>query len=237
MADAGIAVSRSSLTNCTGRTIDLLRPVMEAQSARVLECRVLAMDETSVEAGRTGAGKMRQAYLWPMYRDDDEMVFHYASTREHRRVETFLGELRGTLPGEGYEAYASHAKRHGAVHAQCWSHCRRFLEQAKESEPQAGASALALTGGLYSIERDIRRSRVEGAAKRAIRESPSAPVAREFFAWSRGLRPRTTTVGTGADGCACRRRLSCSVHCPPGPGRRRVSVWRVSACGSRRRAG
>ena len=36
MADTGIAVSRSSLTNWTGRAIDLLRPVTAAQSAHVL---------------------------------------------------------------------------------------------------------------------------------------------------------------------------------------------------------
>ena len=185
MDDAGVAVSRSSLTNWTGRAIDLLKPVMDAQSAHVLESRVLAMDETPVKAGRVEPGKMRQAYLWPVYGEADEIVFHYAPTREHRHVDAFLGNFKGTLLSDGYEAYASYAKRHGAVHAQCWSHCRRGFEQAKESEPETAASALALIGGLYGIERDIRRTHVEGAAKRAIRESQSAPIAREFFAWCR----------------------------------------------------
>ena len=71
------------------------------------------------------------------------------------------------------------------MHAQCWSHCRRLFDQAKETEPEAGASALALIGGLYGIERDIRREHPEGAAKRAVRESRSTPIAREFFAWCR----------------------------------------------------
>ena len=185
MGDAGIAVSRSSVTNWTGRAIDLLKPVMDAQSAHVLESRVLAMDETAVKAGRVEPGKMRQAYFWPVYGEDDEIVFHYAPTREHRHVEAFLGNFKGTLLSDGYEAYASYAKRHGAVHAQCWAHCRRGFEQARESAPAATAAALALIGGLYSIERDIRRARVEGAAKRVIRESRSAPIAQEFFAWCR----------------------------------------------------
>ena len=185
MDDAGIAVSRSSLTNWTGRAIDLLKPVMEAQSAHVLGSRVLAMDETPVKAGRIEPGRMRQAYFWPVYGEDDEIVFHYAPTREHRHVEAFLGDFRGTLLSDGYEAYASYAKRRGAVHAQCWSHCRRMFERAKESEPEAVASALALIGGLYSVERDMRRARLEGAAKRAVRESQSAPIASEFFSWCR----------------------------------------------------
>lgn len=185
MDDAGIAVSRSSLTNWTGRAIDLLKPVMEAQSAHVLGSRVLAMDETPVKAGRIEPGRMRQAYFWPVYGEDDEIVFHYAPTREHRHVEAFLGDFRGTLLSDGYEAYASYAKRRGAVNAQCWSHSRRMFERAKESEPETVASALALIGGLYSVERDMRRARLEGAAKRAVRESQSAPIAREFFAWCR----------------------------------------------------
>ena len=178
-----------------GRAIDLLRPVMEAQSAHVLESRVLAMDETPVKAGRAEPGKMRQAYFWPVYGEDDEIVFHYAPTREHWHVDAFLGEFRGTLLSDGYEAYASYAKRHGAVHAQCWAHCRRVFEQAKESEP--GATASALIGGLHDIERDIRGARVEGAAKCAVRESQSAPIAKEFFAWCRkqcernGLLPKS----------------------------------------------
>ena len=143
------------------------------------------MDETPVKAGRVAPGKMRQAYFWPVYGEDDEIVLHYAPTREHRHVDAFLGGFDGKLLTDGYKAYASYARRHDVVHAQCWSHTRRLYEQAKESDPDAAASALAPIGGLYSIERDIRRARVEGAAKRAIRESQSAPIAKEFFAWCR----------------------------------------------------
>ena len=185
MGDTGIVVSRSSLTNWAGQAIDLVKPIVDAQSAHVLEGGVLAMDETPVKAGRVAPGKMRQAYFWPVYGEDDEIVFHYAPTREHRHVDAFLRGFDGKLLSDGYEAYASYARRHDVVHAQCWSHTRRLYEQAKESDPDAAASALALIGGLYSIERDIRRARLEGAAKRAIRESQSAPIAKEFFAWCR----------------------------------------------------
>ena len=185
MGDTGIVVSRSSLTNWAGQAIDLVKPIVDAQSAHVLEGGVLAMDETPLKAGRVAPGKMRQAYFWPVYGEDDEIVFHYAPTREHRHVDAFLGGFDGKLLSDGYEAYASYARRRGAVNAQCWAHCRRVCEQAKESDPDAVASALALIGGLYSIERDIRRARVEGAAKRAARESQSAPIATEFFAWCR----------------------------------------------------
>ena len=55
------------------------------------------MDETSIKAGRSGPGKMRAAYFWPVYGEDREIVFHYAPSRAHKHVEAFLGDFRGRL--------------------------------------------------------------------------------------------------------------------------------------------
>ena len=109
LRDAGITLSRSTLVYWTSRAIDLLAPITDAQSAHVLASRVLAMDETSIKAGREAKGKMRKGWLWPVYGDADEVVFHYAPSRAHRHVHAFLGEYRGTLLSDGYEAYAAYA--------------------------------------------------------------------------------------------------------------------------------
>ena len=186
LADAGIALSRSSLTNWTGRAIDLLGPVAAAQTAHVLESRVLAMDETPVKAGLAEPGRMRQGYFWPIYGEDDEIVFPFAPTREHRHVEAFLGDFEGVLSSDGYEAYARYAaKRAGVRHAQCWAHARRGFEQSRDGEPEAAGAALALIGALYANERAIRARKLKGAAKLAWRRERSVPAAARFFAWCR----------------------------------------------------
>ena len=124
LLDAGITLSRSTLVNWTGRAIDLLAPIADAQSAQVLSSQVLAMDETSIKAGRKAKGKMRTGWLWPVYGDADEVVFHYASSRAHRHVHAFLGNFRGTLLSDGYDGYSAYAaQRLGEVtHALCWSY-------------------------------------------------------------------------------------------------------------------
>jgi len=124
LLDAGITLSRSTLVSWTSRAIDLLAPVTDAQSAHVLASRVLAMDETSLKAGREAKGKMRTGWLWPVYGEGDEVVFHYAPSRAHRHVHAFLGEYRGTLLSDGYEAYAAYAAQRPAqvTHAQCWAY-------------------------------------------------------------------------------------------------------------------
>ena len=183
LADSGIRVSRRSLTNWAGRAVDLLAPVRAAQAAHILEGDVIAMDETSIKAGRVAPGKMRTAYFWPVYGEDDEIVFHYAPNRRHEHVQAFLGNFGGTLLSDGYAAYAAYAGRRGLVHGQCWSHCRRGYVDAQASEPEAVAQALSLIGALYAHEKVIRKKKLDGPAKLAYRREHSAPAVDAFFAW------------------------------------------------------
>ena len=183
LADGGIRVSRRSLTNWAGRAVDLLEPVCAAQAAHILEGDVVAMDETTIKAGRVAPGKMRTAYFWPIYGEDDEIVFHYAPNRRHEHVAAFLGDYRGTLLSDGYAAYAAYAGRRGLVHAQCWSHARRGYVDAQASEPESVAEALSLIGVLYAHEKVIRKKKFEGPAKLAYRREHSAPAVDAFFAW------------------------------------------------------
>ena len=193
LRDAGITLSRSTLIYWTSRAIDLLAPITAAQSAHVLASRVLAMDETSIKAGREAKGKMRTGWLWPVYGDADEVVFHYAPSRAHRHVHAFLGEYRGTLLSDGYEAYAAYAgQRPGEVtHALCWSHTRRGFERANDSEPEAVAEALAMIGAMYGHEKQIRADRLTGDDKRAYRHTHTRPVVETFWRWCRAQCHRT----------------------------------------------
>ena len=109
---AGITVSRSTLTNLVKRAIDLLRPIVDAQSDNVLRSRVLAMDETPIKAGHQGRagpqkGKMKSGWFWPLYGDADEVVFTYSNSRGRAHIEQVLNDqFSGTLISDGYAAYA-----------------------------------------------------------------------------------------------------------------------------------
>ncbi len=184
LLQSGIQLSRSTLTSWAGRAIDLLRPIVDAQAQHLLQSRVLAMDETPIKAGRQGKGKLRQAYFWPIYGEDDEIVFRYAPSRAHHHVQAFLGGFSATLLSDGYEAYAAYARQNARVtHASCWSHCRRGFERAKDGEPDASAEALALIGALYRHEAVIREQGLSGQAKLAYRTTHSEPVVQAFWAW------------------------------------------------------
>jgi transposase len=184
LLQSGIQLSRYSLTRWAGAAIDLLRPIVDAQHQHVLQSRVLAMDEVPIKAGRKSKGKMRQAYFWPIYGEEDEIVFHYAPSREHRHVPAFLGAFQGVLLSDGYEAYSAYVKHtKGVTQAGCWSHCRRGFERAGESEPPASAEALALIGALYRHEEIIREKNLGGVRKLAYRTEHSEPVVKSFWNW------------------------------------------------------
>lgn len=182
---SGIDVSRASLTNWAKRSIDLLRPVFDAQTRHILQSKVLAMDETPIKAGRQGKGKLHRGYLWPLYGEADEIAFHYSPSRAARVVEALLGEtFQGVLLSDGYEAYERYARRRPEVtHAQCWAHTRRYFERASDAEPQAAAAGLELIGALYRHEAHIREANLTGEAKLSYRTQHSGPMVRALWCW------------------------------------------------------
>lgn len=197
MKAAGITVSRTSLTNWMHQSVALLEPIYEAQLASVLTSAVLAMDETPIRAGRKQKGKMRTAYFWPIYGDQDEVVFPYASSRSHVHANAILGEWEGSLLSDGYAAYDAFSEaRDKVIHALCWAHVRREFLKGEAVEPALVAKALAYIRSLYEVEEEIRERKIEGSAVLDLRAKKSLPVVREFFAWLEAELARSALLPT-----------------------------------------
>jgi len=188
---AGFKLSRGWLTQLVQQGAQLLEPLYEAQLDSIRHSRVKAMDETPIKAGHVKTspgqpGKMKSGYFWPVYGELDEVCCPYFESRRHEHVEQALG--LGNAPGavllsDGYEAYASYAKKTGVTHAQCWVHSRREFFEAQGAEPQAAGEALRQIGALYEIEEDIRNAGLCGQAKRLHRLTHSKPRVERFFDW------------------------------------------------------
>ena len=193
MAQMGVTVARSSLTNWVKRAIELLRPIVDEQCRHILLSKVLAMDETPIKAGRQGKGKLKQGYFWPLYGEDHEVVFTYSESRGRRHIESVLkGQFTGTLITDGYAAYARYVdKAQGITHAQCWVHSRRYFIHAEERDPQASAEALERIGQLYQVEESIRSNNLSGDKKQQYRLKHSKPMVDDLFDWCRQQCQRT----------------------------------------------
>ncbi|HEU0198300.1 MAG TPA: IS66 family transposase [Nevskiaceae bacterium] len=187
LAQAGITLSRATLTGLVARSAALLAPIHQAQLEHVLTSRVLAMDETPIKAGHRERGKLHAAYFWPLYGEDDEVSFTFADTRAKSHIDAVLGEhFHGTLLTDGYSAYARYAaSRPEVTHAQCWTHMRRYFERAVDSDGQA-QQALQLIAALYREEARIREDRLEGEAMQQARMKREEPIVRAFWRWCDG---------------------------------------------------
>lgn len=186
LTDAGFTLSRPWLTQLVQQGVALLEPVYDALMASVLASRVKAMDETPIKAGRSGPGKMKGTYFWPIYGENDEVCFPHFESRRHEHVQQALGldvVDGGVLLTDGYAAYERYARKSGITHAQCWTHARRGFFEAQDAEPQAGAEALRRIGALYEIEEAMRHKQLAGDAKRKHRLTHSKPHVDSFFAW------------------------------------------------------
>jgi len=134
LADAGITLSRTTLTTYVQRAIELLAPIAQAQHGHILQSKVLAMDETPIKAGRDGPGKLKPTWYWPLYGDAAELSFTWSETRGSAHVKAQLKGFAGTLLTDGYRAYDAFAQDKPEItQANCWAHCRRYFEHASAS--------------------------------------------------------------------------------------------------------
>jgi transposase len=95
LAQAGIRLSRSTLTHWVQRAADLLEPIYYAQLSSILQSWLLLMDETPLKAGRREKGKLHRGYLWPIYGDQDEVAFPFSASRGQAVVREALGKFCG----------------------------------------------------------------------------------------------------------------------------------------------
>jgi hypothetical protein len=189
---AGITVTRQWLTQQVLAVALLLAPIVAAMLEEIRACRVKAMDETPIKAGRKGKGQLKTGYFWPIWGDTDDggggdIVFLFRPSRAAIHVREALGERVDkamVLLSDGYRVYAQYAEALGIALAQCWAHTRRGFERAKDLEPEAVTEALERIGALYAIEAEIRDQGLAGAAKREYRLAHAKPLVEAFFAWA-----------------------------------------------------
>jgi transposase len=184
LQQAGIRLSRGTLTQWVQRAADLVEPIYYALLSSILQSWLLVMDETPLKAGRREQGKLHRGYLWPIYGDQDEVAFPFSASRAQAVVREALGNFCGVLLTDGYTVYERFTQKVTSIlHAQCWSHTRRQFEKAERAEPRLVAAALDRSATFDKEEAVIREHGLKGEAKLAHRGEYTKPLVEDFFAW------------------------------------------------------
>ena len=179
---------RENLLLCDETTVPLLgRNFLNAEQLDQLTQRQnrkrRGLQDDQVEINQGGAVT---SYAWLMMgplATAPFNVFHWSLTRRQAVTDDLLGDFRGTVVADAYDAYVTLAQRsQGRIdHASCNAHARREFEKAKRYEPQLCAEAESFYIQLYAME--DRAKRLTPAERLALRQSEAIPIWQRMEKW------------------------------------------------------
>jgi hypothetical protein len=151
----GITFARSTLTNLTHRSIDLLETIL--MPCGIVICKVKCFPSMKRRL-RQSQTKIKKAYYWPILGDQDKICFAFAPSRGKKVVQELLEGFSGTLLTDGYGVYERYAVQEEIEYAQCSVHGCRYFVKAQAYDPAAN-EGLNIIDRLYDIEKKIKNKR------------------------------------------------------------------------------
>lgn len=177
-----------------------LSRIYEALKLRLRSQPLIHGDETTVQVLKEKDRKPTDtSYMWAYRSGEDSaepiVLFDYQPGRGQEHPQTFLGDYRGILMSDGYQAWRT---LEGATHIGCMAHARRrFVEAFKAREKPGGppAQALKLFDRLYLIERQVRDEKPGDGETQAeymyrFRQKHSVPVLAALKEWLDKIAPK-----------------------------------------------
>ena len=203
---ANVSVSRGAIANWVIRSSELhLQRVYDVLKEKLPLQPLIHGDETFVQVLKEESRQAQDiSYMWA-YRsgqDSEEpiVLFDYQPGRGQKYPQAFLGDYRGLLMSDGYEAWRT---LKGATHYGCMAHARRkFIDALKAMKKPGGPplQALAFFEALYKVECLVRETGLDDGETRAelarrMRQTHSLPVLAAFRKWLDDIAPKVLHKG------------------------------------------
>jgi transposase len=189
-AREGVELPRSTLAEWVGGAHHLLRPLVAALRAYVLDTPKLHGDDTPIPVLAPGTGKTATGRLWTYVRDDRPAAgeaapavwFAYSPNRRGKHPQRHLQSYQGILQADAYAGFGALFDSGRVQWAACWAHARRkFYEIAQAHGSPLAQEALKRIGKLYEIEAQIRGRPPE--QRRAERQARAGPLLDDLHQW------------------------------------------------------
>ncbi len=192
----GVDLDRSTLANWMIRCGELVQPLVNLMTERILEQPWVHMDETPVqvlkEPGKTAQSK---SYMWVLGAGapgQRAVVFRYDPTRTGAVPTDMLDGYRGTLMVDGYSGYEPVCNAQSLTRLGCWAHARRKFVEAKKAQPKGKTGradqALAYIQKLYRVERQAKDGTAE--QRKQLRQEKAKPLIAQLKQWLEKTSPR-----------------------------------------------
>ena len=178
-------MSPQSILNWLARGGDLLEGGMRFIKRELLKLGTsIYCDETwawTKVRMADGTFKYVKRYMWVLVNLTTKVCYYLFGRRKRNVIEDFLGDFKGTLMTDAYNAYAYFSQLNGCTHACCWAHVRRIYWSAlKDYNDVQAQEFIDLIGILYKVELEsILLHRTE-AEVLAARKTESIPILNEL---------------------------------------------------------
>ncbi len=185
----GISLSRQTMANwiveCAERW---LAPMYDLLRSRLLKHDIVMADETTLQVlHEPGRSPQSTSYMW-LYRSgkyaESIVLYDYQPSRGQENPKAFLTGFSGHfLVTDGYAGYNS---VQGVTHAGCWSHSRRYFDEAvkaaggKGKKPKA-TEGLEFCNRIFQLEK--RWTDLSPEERKTKRCLESKPILEAFLAW------------------------------------------------------
>lgn len=193
LARANVSISRGALGNWVIRSADLhLLRLYEVLKQKLRSQPLVHGDETWVQVLKEdGRDAQAKSFMWAYRSGQDSeqpvVLFDYQPGRGQEHPQAFLGDYRGLLMSDGYDAWRT---LDGATHLGCMAHARRKFTDALKARKKPGGpplQALKFFETLYEVERLARQTPGEGETRAdytlRLRQQHSLPVLVAFKKW------------------------------------------------------
>ena len=175
----GARISRQTMVEWIRLAAERLEPIHKVMHQGLLSSGYIQVDETPIRCNDPDLpdGKTTKGWLWALSRPQGDVVFVWRLSREYAELDTLLGNYRGILQSDGYEAYPSYAGTHEGVEwVGCWAHARRKFFEAAAERPRTARSILRLIGRLYRHEAEWDEAKVDGRRAALRQEHFARPL-------------------------------------------------------------
>jgi transposase len=145
-----------------------------------------------------GRDAQTKSVMWAYRSGQDSeqpiVIFEYQPGCGQKHPQAFLGDYRGLLMSDGYDAWRT---LDGAIHLGCMAHARRKFTDALKARKKPGGpplQALKFFEALYEIERLARQTPSEGETRAdyvlRLRQQHSLPVLVALKTWLNDMAPK-----------------------------------------------
>jgi len=189
-AREGVEISRNTMADWVGRSMELVRPLVDTIGKHVIAGPAIHTDDTPVPVQAPGSGKTKTGRIWTYLRDERDWqgdaapaaYYQYSPDRKGARPQDHLKEYQGFLHADGYAGYEKLYGSGKITEVACMAHVRRkFVDIHKANGSPLAEEAITRIAALYAIEKQIRRQPPD--IKRSVRQKHAKPLFEALQKW------------------------------------------------------